>query len=269
MKKILAIALIICMMLFMAVNAFANETDNLKEIDSTIREAAYKIRHITAFVGFASKYMWDSSENAWTIGDTTLGADHPVNGYDANAYYIIKDFKNKNEIYAFFEEAFTEEYSKKIVDNFGLPGDMELFKQHTDGNVYICSYAFGGDLKLPCVLHSIKNIKIDNDKATATVIRAYEVNEREYVDQGVRAYTEETIELVKLSGNWKISGGSFFEVERNAKEIKESDIKTMSLNEWSQGIVNTGDTDTIIYITLAIASLCGIAVITRKRKVNG
>ena len=117
MKKISAIVLIICMMLFMAVNTFANEADTLKEIDSTIREAAYKIRHITAFVGFASKYMWDSSENAWTIGDTTLGADHPVNGYDANAYYIIKDFKNKNEIYAFFEEAFTEEYSKKIVDN--------------------------------------------------------------------------------------------------------------------------------------------------------
>ena len=128
------------MMLLMAVNAFANTTDNLKEIDSTIREAAYKIRHITAFEGIAYKYMWEVSEDSWEIGDTTLGADHPVSGYDANAYYIIKDFKNKNEIYAFFEEAFTEEYSKKIVDNFGLPGNMELFKQHTDGNVYICNF---------------------------------------------------------------------------------------------------------------------------------
>ncbi|MBQ1259391.1 MAG: LPXTG cell wall anchor domain-containing protein [Clostridia bacterium] len=268
MKKILAITLIMCMMLLMAVNAFANTTDNLKEIDSTIREAAYKIRHITAFEGIASKYLWEVSEDSWEIGDTTLGADHPVSGYDANAYYIIKDFKNKNEIYAFFEEAFTEEYSKKIVDNFGLPGNMELFKQHTDGNVYICSYALGGDLKLPCVLHSVKEIKIDNDKATATVIRAYEVNAREYVDQGVRAYTEETIELVKLSGNWKISGGSFFEVERNAKEIKGSNIKTMPLNEWSQGTVNTGDTSTMIYITLAVASLCGIAIVAKRRKAN-
>ena len=145
---------------------------------------------------------------------------------------------------------------------------MELFKQHTDGNVYICSYALGGDLKLPCVLHSVKEIKIDNDKATATVIRAYEVNAREYVDQSVRAYTEETIELVKLSDNWKISGGSFFEVERNAKEIKGSNIKTMPLNEWSQGTVNTGDTSTMIYITLAVASLCGIAIVAKRRKAN-
>jgi len=129
-----------------------------------------------------------------------------------------------------------------------------LFIENHDGKVY---KLFGTASELPdCNIIDITNIETKNNFVEVSVRKLKTF----YLLDEDKKYSIETITLDKTENGFRISGGSFFD------DFNENTIYyTLSDAEYNQ-IVETGDTDTIIYAILALVSLGGIAVVVVMRK---
>lgn len=182
-------------------------------------------------------------------------------------YMLIKDerYDTVEELLNITKTYFNDELAVKVLAETSDDGSSEEISSmviDVDGKAAISTIIYENSVYTP---GNVTGYDYNNGKPTLHVeLFARPAGALDPLSDENRIKIDTTVSFEYTERGWRVSNeGTFF-------KYYYCDVPyPKGVGPMTGGAVNTGDTDTIIYITLAIASLCGIAVVTRKKKVNG
>lgn len=181
-------------------------------------------------------------------------------------YMLIKDerYDTVQELLDITKKYFNDELAVKVLAETSDDGSSEKIYSmviDVDGKAAISTIIYENSVYLP---GKVTGYDYNNGKPTLHVeLLARPAGAYDPISEKDRIKIDTTVSFEYTERGWRVSNeGTFF-------KYYYCDVPYPSgVGPMAGGTVNTGDTGTMIYITLAVASLCGIAIVAKRRKAN-
>ncbi|MBQ1259394.1 MAG: LPXTG cell wall anchor domain-containing protein [Clostridia bacterium] len=181
-------------------------------------------------------------------------------------YMLIKDerYDTVQELLDITKKYFNDELAVKVLAETSDDGSSEKIYSmviDVDGKAAISTIIYENSVYLP---GKVTGYDYNNGKPTLHVeLLARPAGAYDPISEKDRIKIDTTVSFEYTERGWRVSNeGTFF-------KYYYCDVPYPNgVGPMAGGTVNTGDTSTMIYITLAVASLCGIAIVAKRRKSN-
>lgn len=181
-------------------------------------------------------------------------------------YMLIKDerYDTVQELLDITKKYFNDELAVKVLAETSDDGSSEKIYSmviDVDGKAAISTIIYENSVYLP---GKVTGYDYNNGKPTLHVeLLARPAGAHDPISEKDRIKIDTTVSFEYTERGWRVSNeGTFF-------KYYYCDVPYPNgVGPMAGGTVNTGDTGTMIYITLAVASLCGIAIVAKRRKAN-
>ncbi|MBO4971400.1 MAG: LPXTG cell wall anchor domain-containing protein [Clostridia bacterium] len=181
-------------------------------------------------------------------------------------YMLIKDerYDTVQELLDITKKYFNDELAVKVLAETSDDGNSEKIYSmviDVDGKAAISTIIYENSVYLP---GKVTGYDYNNGKPTLHVeLLARPAGAYDPISEKDLIKIDTTVSFEYTERGWRVSNeGTFF-------KYYYCDVPYPSgVGPMAGGTVNTGDTSTMIYITLAVASLCGIAIVAKRRKTN-
>ncbi|MBE6670226.1 MAG: LPXTG cell wall anchor domain-containing protein [Ruminococcaceae bacterium] len=181
-------------------------------------------------------------------------------------YMLIKDerYDTVQELLDITKKYFNDELAVKVLAETSDDGSSEKIYSmviDVDGKAAISTIIYENSVYLP---GKVTGYDYNNGKPTLHVeLLARPAGAYDPISEKDRIKIDTTVSFEYTERGWRVSNeGTFF-------KYYYCDVPYPNgVGPMAGGTVNTGDTGTMIYITLAVASLCGIAIVAKRRKAN-